>query len=136
MTVKRFYKSNLGFYRSRSFGPKWRLGLGVDLFYSDSGRYTEIAGDKAGKMTALFSGGPAFYIDHVLTRNLYLNGNVGMYINRNDFNGEIKPVFLRIGVRHKIFTNYYAGVSIKAHTAKADFVEWTIGYTWRHKRKI
>jgi len=23
----------------------------------------------------------------------------------------------------------YAGVSIKAHGAKADFVEWTMGYT-------
>lgn len=133
---KRFYKSNLGLYRSRSLGAKWRLGLGADLFYSDSGRYPEIAGDKAGKIKALFSGGPAFYIDHVLTKNLYINGNVGMYLSRNSFNGEIEPVFLRIGVRHKILRSYYAGVSIKAHMGKADFVEWTIGHTWRHKGKI
>lgn len=133
---QRFFKSTIGFYRSRSLGYKWRLGLGADLFYSDSGRYPVIAGDRSGKFSSLFSGGPAAYIDHVLTKNLYLNGNVGMYVSRNNFNGELKPIFLRIGVRHKIFTNYYAGVSIKAHTGKADYIEWTIGRTWRHKGKI
>lgn len=133
---KRFFKSTVGFYRSRSAGYKWRLGLGADLFYSDSGRYPAIAGDKAGRISSLLSGGPAFYIDHVLTQNLYLSGNIGVYAHRNRFNGETKPLFLRIGVRHKMFSSFYGGVSIKAHMGKADFIEWTVGHTWRHKGKI
>jgi hypothetical protein len=133
---QRFLKSTIGFYRSKSFGYKWRLGLGGDLFYADSGRDPEMAGSKAKKVTALFSGGPALYIDHVLTRNLYLNGNVGTYLHKNAFNGELKPIFLRIGVRHRVFQHYYAGISIKAHTGKADFIEWTIGHTWQRKGKF
>lgn len=132
---RRYFKSTVGFYGSRSFGYKWRLGLGGDLFYSDSGRYPAVAGDRKGKFNTLFSGGPAFYIDHVLTKQLYLNGNVGLYLNRHAFNGEVSPVFLRIGVRYKIFRKYYTGVSIKAHMGKADFVEWTLGRTWLRKAK-
>jgi len=132
---KRYFKSTVGIYWSYAVGYKWRLGVGGDLFYSDSGNQPEIAGDALNKMGAMFSGGPAFYVDHVLTKRLYLNGNVGVYIHRNDFNGEIKPVFLRIGTRYKVWKNAYAGISIKAHTAKADFVEWTMGYTLQRKAR-
>ncbi len=131
---KRYFKSTAGIYWSYAVGYKWRLGVGGDLFYSDSGNKPEIAGDALNKIGAMFSGGPAFYVDHVLTRRLYLNGNIGVYIHRNDFNGEIKPVFLRIGTRYNVWKHAYAGVSIKAHTAKADFVEWTMGYTFRRKK--
>ncbi len=130
---KRYFKSTVGLYWSYAVGYKWRLGVGGDLFYSDSGNQPEIAGDALNKISAMFSGGPAFYIDHVLTKRLYLNGNIGVYIHRNDFNGEIKPVFLRMGTRYKVWKNAYAGISIKAHTAKADFVEWTMGYTIQRK---
>ena len=132
---KRYFKSTLGMYWSYAVGYKWRLGVGADLFYSDSGNQPEIAGDALNKIGSMFSGGPAFYVDHVLTQRLYLNGNIGVYLHRNRFNGEIKPVFLRIGTRYKVWKNAYAGVSIKAHTGKADFVEWTMGYTLHRKKR-
>lgn len=131
---KQYFKSTMGAYWSHSVGPKWRLGAGADLFYSHSGKDIAIAGDQAGELSALLSGGPAFYIDHVLTRALYISGNVGWYAHRNAFNGETKPVFLRIGVRYNVFHNTYAGVSIKAHMGKADFIEWTLGYTLKKSR--
>jgi len=126
---KRYFKSTLGIYWSYAVGYKWRLGVGGDLFYSDSGNQLEIAGNAVNEIGSMFSGGPAFYVDHVLTNRLYLNGNVGVYVHRKVFNGEIKPVFLRLGTRYKVWKNAYVGVSIKAHAAKADFVEWTMGYT-------
>lgn len=126
---RRYFKSTVGLYWSYSVGYKWRLGMGGDLFYSDSGNQPEIAGDALNKLGSMFSGGPAFYVDHVLTRKLFLNGNAGVYLHRNNFNGEIKAVFLRLGTRYYIWKDMYAGVSIKAHGAKADFVEWTMGYT-------
>jgi hypothetical protein len=126
---KRYFKSTLGAYISRSLGAKWRLGAGGDLYYSASGNDALVAGSDAGEAGALLSGGPAFYIDHILTSRLYLNGNVGYYLHRNDFNGEVGPMFLRIGVRYKLMREMYAGVSIKAHAGKADYIEWTLGYS-------
>jgi hypothetical protein len=127
---RRYFKSTLGFYWSRSLGYKFRLGIGGDLYYSASGNHREIAGDQYGKFSSLFSGGPAIYIDNVLTENLYLNGNAGYYLHRNEFNDETKPVFLRIGIRYRFPNNLFAGVSIKAHSTTADFVEIATGWTF------
>ncbi len=129
----RYFKSTLGVYWSLPAGHKWRLGVGGDLFYANSGARKEFAGERAGKLSAVLSGGPALYVDHILTRRLYLNGNAGWYLNRNEFNGEVRPVFLRIGIRYKVLRNLYTGVSIKAHNAKADYIEWTTGYTFSLK---
>jgi hypothetical protein len=130
-----YFKSTLGAYYSKHLGYKWRLGAGMDAFYSASGNDTEVAGDKAGKFSALFSYGPAFYIDHVLNSRLYINGNVGVYLHKNKFNGENMPVFLRAGVRYKVYKDFFAGVSIKAHGGKADFIEWTTGYGFNLGKK-
>ncbi len=125
---KQYSKNTISVYWSRAAGYKWRLGFGGDLFYSDSGSAEEVAGEKSGKLASLFSGGPAFYVDHILLRRLYVNGSIGYYLHRNSFNGEINPVFLRIGVRSKIYKELFTGVSIKAHMGKADYVEWSLGY--------
>lgn len=126
----RYLKSTMSLYASRSVSSKWRLGGGFDLFYSESGNSEDIAKDKKGKLSAKLSGGPAFYLVHVLNNNLVLNGNIGYYIHNQRFNGEIKKVFLRAGFRYYVYKNLNAGISIKAHTGKADFIEWTLGYTF------
>ncbi|WP_051664184.1 acyloxyacyl hydrolase [Dyadobacter crusticola] len=131
--TNRYFKSTLSFFKSYPLGYKWRIGGGFDAFYSDAGRHVEIAGENAGKWTSVLSGGPAFYIDHVLTQKLYINGNVGLYVNRNEFNDEKKPFYLRIGARYKVYQNTYTGVSIKAHMGNADFIEWTVGHSWSRK---
>ncbi len=128
---RRYFKSTFGTYLSRHFGYKWRLGLGFDVFYSGSGNHAEVAGEKKGHFGSLFSGGPSFYIDHVLTSRLYLNGGAGYYLHRNEFNAENKPYFLRVGARFYTYKNFYNGVSIKAHGGRADFIEWTTGYSFR-----
>lgn len=132
---KKYFKSTLGVFWSRFVGYKWRLGLGGNVFYSASGNDKLIAGDKAGSFGALFSGGPAFYVDHLLTSRLYLNGNIGYYLHKNEFNIENKPMFLRIGARYNIYRDLFTGVSIKAHAGKADFIEWTAGYTIDLRKK-
>ena len=126
----RYFKTTLGLYASKYVSYKWRLGAGYDLFYSESGRYEDIAGQRARKLGSVISGGPSFYIVHVLTNKLTLNGNVGYYLHSQHFNGEIKRMFLRAGARYYIYKDINAGVSIKAHAGKADFIEWTLGYTF------
>lgn len=127
---KRYFKSTLSAYASKHISHKWRLGGGADLFYSASGNSEEIADDKSGKLSAKLSGGPAFYIVHVLNEDLVLNGNIGYYIHNQEFNGEVQKIFLRAGARYYVYKNLNAGVSIKAHKGKADFIEWTVGYTF------
>ncbi|WP_343031032.1 acyloxyacyl hydrolase [Sphingobacterium humi] len=127
---RRFFKTTISAYASRHVSYKWRLGGGFDLFYSASGNEREIAGDRTGKLSSKLSGGPSFYLAHILNERLVLNGNVGYYIHNQRFNGEIKKFFLRAGGRYYVYKNINAGVSIKAHMGKADFIEWTVGYTF------
>lgn len=127
---ERFLKTTLSLYASKHVSHKWRMGGGLDLFYSASGNYDEIAGEDSGKLSAKLSGGPSFYLVHVLNRNLVLNGNVGYYIHKRYFNGEINRIFLRAGARYYVYKDFNAGISIKAHKGKADFIEWTVGYTF------
>lgn len=130
---QRFFKSTLSAYASKHISHKWRMGGGIDLFYSASGNNDEIAGDKSRKLGSKYSGGPSFYLVHVLNRNLLLNGNVGYYIHNQEFNGEVKRIFLRAGARYYVYKDFNAGVSIKAHQGKADFIEWTVGYTFNRR---
>ncbi|QBQ41052.1 deacylase [Sphingobacterium psychroaquaticum] len=126
---RRFFKSTFSTYVSKHVSHKWRMGGGFDVFYSASGNNDDIAGDEKGKLSAKLSGGPSFYLVHVLNNDLVLNGNVGYYVHKQEFNGEIQRIFLRAGARYYVYKNLNAGVSIKAHKGKADFIEWTVGYT-------
>lgn len=127
---RRFFKSTLSSYVSKYINHKWRLGVGGELFYSASGNSEEIAEEKSGKLSSYLSGGPSLYVAHVLNQNLLLNGNVGYYIHNQEFNGEIQKIFLRAGFRYYVYKNLNAGISIKAHKGKADYIEWTTGYTF------
>ncbi|MGO3306359.1 MAG: acyloxyacyl hydrolase, partial [Sphingobacterium sp.] len=127
---RRFFKTTLSAYASTHVSHKWRMGGGFDLFYSASGNNDEIAGEQSGKLSAKLSGGPSFYLVHVLNKKLVLNGNIGYYLHKEYFNGEIERVFLRAGARYYVYKNINAGMSIKAHKGKADFIEWTVGYTF------
>lgn len=124
-----YFKSTLSFYGSRHVDHKWRVGAGIDLFYASSGNIESIAGNKSGKLGSKISGGPAFYLAHILNPRLVLNGNIGYYIHNRRFNGEIKKTFVRAGFRYYVYKNLNAGISIKAHLGKADYIEWTMGYT-------
>lgn len=127
---ERYLKTTLGIYASRHISHKWRIGGGLDIFYSSSGNKENIAGDQYGKTGSVLSGGPSFYLVHVLKERLTLNGNIGYYLHHQEFNGEENSFFLRAGTRYYVYRNLNAGVSIKAHMGKADFIEWTLGYTF------
>jgi hypothetical protein len=53
----------------------------------------------------------------------------GVYLYRNELNQEVSGFYERIGFRYRITELLSAGVQIKAHKAKADFFEFTLGYT-------
>lgn len=127
------FKSTISLYASRFVNHKWQLGGGVDIFYSDTGNKKKFAGERYKKMSSQFSGGPSLYFAHVLQPRLILTGNMGYYLHKQKFNGEVTRTFLRAGFRYYVFKNIHAGISIKAHMGKADYIEWTTGYTFGRK---
>src|SRR5690606_29444527 len=110
---RRFFKTTVSAYASKHVSHKWRMGGGFDVFYSSSGNNDEIAGEDKGKLSAKLSGGPSFYLVHVLNRNLVLNGNIGYYLHKQYFNGEIERIFLRAGARYYVSKDLNAGITIK-----------------------
>ncbi len=123
----RYFKAGLGLYRTKTLGYKWKLGAGVDVFYSSTGTFPEYAGSRKNQFSQMFSLAPAFYVDHVLTEKLYINGGIGVYLHRNESNGEKTNYYERLGLRYKLTEKLFGGVAIKAHGGSADFIEFTTG---------
>ena len=108
-------------------GPKYRLGIGMDLFWAQG-------------MEQRFSGSQFSFRDQTslavvgswewqLSDRLYIPIGLGVYLFRNEVNQEWTSYYERIGVRYRMNQHLFAGVQIKAHKAKADFFEFTFGYT-------
>jgi hypothetical protein len=45
------------------------------------------------------------------------------------------PLYHRIGMRYQFSNGITANLVLKSHWAKADYVEWGIGYTFKHGKR-
>ncbi|TDQ18787.1 lipid A 3-O-deacylase PagL [Algoriphagus boseongensis] len=106
---------------------KYRLGLGLDFFWAQ-GMDQRIPGNEYGfkDQTSLAVVGSW---EWQLTEKLYVPIGLGVYLYRNELNQEFTGYYERIGARYRFDNNMFAGLQIKAHKAKADFFEFTVGYT-------
>lgn len=111
---------------------KYRLGIGLDLFWAQGMelRYPE-ENFSFTEQTSLAVVGSW---EWQLTERLYVPIAFGAYLYRNELNQEITWFYERIGARYRFDNNMFAGMQIKAHKAKADFFEFTVGYTIPGKR--
>lgn len=116
-----------GIQRVWQWDYKFRIGIGADLFYSGNAQRRLNREDISFKDRA--SLGVVGIWEWVLTPNLYVPIGVGVYLHRNLHNEEITWYYSRLGVRYRLHNGFSAGLSIKAHRFKADFFEWTLGYT-------
>ena len=125
-------KATLSINYLRQINYKYRVGLGLDVFYSAGIQ------DRNPSVEASFSNTVSTAIvgtwEWNLTKRLYAPIGIGVYLNRSEKNGESKPYYERVGLRYRFAQHYTAGVTIKAHAGRADFFEWSIGYTF-HKDK-
>ena len=127
-----YFRGGLGFNYLIEPAYKYRLGLGLDLFYAQglASRNREIPLTfKNQTSLALVASW-----EWQLTERLYVPIGFGAYLYRNVHNQEITWFYERIGVRYRFDQNLFAGMQIKAHKAKADFFEFTFGYTLPQKR--
>ena len=43
---------------------------------------------------------------------------------------DLSKIYSRISVEYMISTHIFSKIAVKSHLAKADFIEWGIGYSW------
>lgn len=122
-----YLKWGLGLNMMRQRHFKYRYGLGLEMFYSGA------AATRNPSEIIRFQDRTSFALaaswEWVLTKNLYVPIAFGTYLHRNYLNDEIKWYYQRIGIRYRLNNHLFGGVTIKAHGFKADFFEWTVGYT-------
>lgn len=112
---------------------KYRLGVGMDFFWAQgmNSRFPN-SSFSFKEQTSLAVVGTW---EWQLTPKIYVPIGLGAYLYRNELNQEISWFYERIGARYRFDNNLFAGMQIKAHKAKADFFEFTFGYTIPVKRR-
>jgi hypothetical protein len=125
---KNYFVSTLSFQYLYQVGYKARWGGGIDLFYKGSGPDRVVSGETDFQKSfsyAVFAG-----YDWVLTERLSLNIAFGWYLKRHYDNEETTPYYERVCPRYRINKHLIMGLGIKAHKGGADYLEWTLGYTF------
>jgi len=124
---RNYFKGGIGINYLYALGYRYRLGAGVDIYYSDGYQERDTSGaSNFEKSTAIAINGTW---EWMLNKNLFVPLAVGIYVQRNDANGDKSPVYLRAGLRYRFDNNIFFGGTIKAHGGAADIFEWTVGYT-------
>jgi hypothetical protein len=122
------FKLGTGIHVLRELSYKYRFGLGLEHFYSGNWESRVVE-----PRESAFWDANSFAVfgswEWLLTENLYAPMGVGVYLHRNNFNGEWNWFYQRVGLRYRFNNNLFAGLTIKAHKGRADFFEWTLGYT-------
>ncbi len=159
---KRWYCTTLSAAALKQINHRRKWGAGLDLFYFSWGDYvlryrhavdqinplrdTAINAPPAlvrqqAKETSSFSKNNValgIFLSHeVGYKRVWLVTDVGFYPFGRVGDMPTHPViYERLGVKFYITDRLYAGVSIKAHGAKADYTEWTLGFSIRRQAKV
>jgi hypothetical protein len=127
-----YFRGGLGLNFLVEPAYKYRLGLGLDLFWAQG---MEL---RFPKQSFTFRDQTSLAVvgswEWQLTERIFVPIGLGVYLYRNELNQEITWFYERIGARYRFNNNMSAGMQIKAHKAKADFFEFTLGYTIPGKR--
>ncbi len=123
-----YLKMTMGINYLRAVNYKYRIGVGIDVFYSGASELRTESG------TSSFSDAFSYAIvpnwEWIITEKLYIPLGVGIYLHRNVENDEKYGYYERAGIRYRVTDHLSAGVTIKAHAGVADYFEWTLGYTF------
>ncbi|MFC3881474.1 acyloxyacyl hydrolase [Algoriphagus namhaensis] len=122
-----YFRGGLGVNYLWEASYKYRLGLGIDVFYAAGleKRFPDQSFGLFDKTSIALVGSWEWKISD----RLFVPIALGVYVYRTDLNQEFTQYYERIGVRYRIDDQISAGFAIKAHKAKADFFEFTLGYT-------
>jgi len=109
-----------------NISDKYATGVGMDIFYDQSLGPNKVAARNGSYDSRdLFQGGIHGSIYARYSR-LTAFGNIGTYVYATYI--KYTRVYTRIGLRYDISHKIMVNLSLKAHYANADFLEWGIGY--------
>lgn len=109
--------------RQSDFTNRW--GVGVDLFYDDHIKAEAREQRQANAFKEYLHG--AVHLSHdIVFNNLSAVFHLGLYTFY--YVKPYKPIYQRVGLRYELSSGIIAGVALKTHYAKADYVEWGLGY--------
>lgn len=123
---KRYFISTFVLDYKYVAGYKYAFGIGADFFHDQSlgpnKQHDEGGGYTSADLYQIGMHG-GFYVRYS-KMNIILQA--GTYLHANYYNHSI--IYSRTGIRYEIIPNVLLNLSLKAHYAIADFVEWGIGY--------
>lgn len=128
---RRYYSKNnpIGSFQidyKRKISPMYHLGVGIDNFYDSS--LEEIYkkdGHPYKNIEDIYQNGIHISNDILLDKcTIILQIGHYLYAKTNISSN----LYTRLGINYSINKNLFAQVSLKAHNAMADFVEWGVGY--------
>lgn len=127
-----YLKIELSVNHLKQVSYKYRLGLGLDVVYAEKSELRNTSDQSAFSKSISYSVVGSW--EWVLTKRLYVPIGLAVYLHRNFENGELVPYYERIGFRYQFAEHCHAGVTVKAHNAVADILEWSIGYTFHNNK--
>jgi hypothetical protein len=122
-----FFRGGLGLAYIFGTGYKYRYGLGFDFFWAQGMRYRypnlkfSVKEQTSSALVGTW--------EWQLTSKFFVPIGLGVYLHRNELNQEQTWYYERLGVRYQLSNQMVLGFQIKAHLVKADFFEFTLGYT-------
>ncbi len=113
----------------KTWSLKRKIGVGIDLFWEFSNiRSLKRQGIEVKHAYEVIK--PGVHVLHQLRfSRLSLVTQIGFYIYAKDKSDG--PIYDRLALQYKLNNNILLNVALKTHFAKADFVEWGIGYSIR-----
>jgi hypothetical protein len=121
-----YYNSTLSIVAAKRVSFKRTVGLGVDLFYNEYFK-EEFKQDETVGLNKLMS--QSFFLTSDLIVNKFRMAIcLGFYTWRYD--DYTLPFYERVALRYYLNEHLFTNVSIKAHAAKAEFIEWGLGISF------
>ncbi len=104
-----------------------RWGIGLDLFYDDHAR-EEVDAVKEDASYLDYGRAGGFVSCDIIFNRLSLLMNLGTYVY---YGYEPRgSIYKRIGLRYLTDSGLVAHMALKAHSGRADYVEWGLGYSF------
>ena len=124
----RYFISSLSYNLDWAWRHKRKLGIGADLFY-DASIAEALAIDGVNNHNeANFVRFGIHGSYGILYRKLIMRIQLGHYLYSKYT--DLSLVYSRLALQYFLTDHLMLNVSLKSHMAKADFIEWGVGYYW------
>lgn len=131
---RNYFVSTLSALFIKQISYKIGIGGGIDVFYKESG--IDKVKSNESDFNKTLSAGVYFCNDWTMTEKFKISASAGLYIKRHKENDEPYILYERIAAKYHLYKNFFAGIGIKINGNAADYLEWTIGYTFKKDKNI